>query len=220
MKELIEYDRVTIYLDKLSDYVRNEMFPDLQKPVITLQKTTGSYGHFETVPMWKCADGSERYEINLGSETITRPIENVVATLIHEYTHYYNHMHGIKDVSRGGTYHNKKFKEEAEKHMIHIDHDDRIGFSITSPTDELIEWCINHDLQDIKLGRGMDFYSLFGIKPTGTSKKPTTGTRTAPTTKKPSSTRKYICPICKTSVRATKDVNIMCMDCNEQMIKA
>lgn len=37
--------------------------------------------------------------------------------------------------------------------------------------------------------------------------------------KKPSSTRKYQCPKCGNSIRATKDVNILCMDCNEQMLK-
>ena len=38
--------------------------------------------------------------------------------------------------------------------------------------------------------------------------------------RKKSSTRKYYCPVCGNSVRATKDVNILCMDCNVQMIKA
>lgn len=37
--------------------------------------------------------------------------------------------------------------------------------------------------------------------------------------KKKSSTRKYLCVRCHNSVRATKDVNIMCMDCGLQMIK-
>ena len=35
--------------------------------------------------------------------------------------------------------------------------------------------------------------------------------------KRPSSTRKYICPCCKNSVRATKAVNIICGDCMEKM---
>ena len=34
---------------------------------------------------------------------------------------------------------------------------------------------------------------------------------------KSSSTRKYACPCCGNSVRATKSVNIMCADCNEFM---
>ena len=35
---------------------------------------------------------------------------------------------------------------------------------------------------------------------------------------KNTSTRKYICPVCGQSVRATKRVNIMCMDCNAPMV--
>lgn len=214
MKQLTEYDRLVIYLDKISDLIRTELFESaLEKPVITLQKTTGAYGHFETLPMWKTADGLERYEINLGSETITRPIECTVATLIHEYTHYYCHMNGIKDVSRNGYYHNKRFKAEAEKHMIKIDHADGIGFSITSPTDELIQWCIDHDLQEIKLGRGRDFFSLFGI-----SKGTGEGPEIEKKTRKPSSTIVYYCPECGAKIRATcdKDNQIVCFPCSTE----
>ena len=39
----------------------------------------------------------------------------------------------------------------------------------------------------------------------------TTPTRT-------SSTRKYICPCCGNSVRATKEVNLACLDCNAPMV--
>ena len=35
---------------------------------------------------------------------------------------------------------------------------------------------------------------------------------------KPSSTRKYICPCCGNSFRATKNIRVMCMDCNEQFV--
>ena len=35
-----------------------------------------------------------------------------------------------------------------------------------------------------------------------------------------SSTRKYRCPCCGNSVRATKTVRIACMDCGVQMIEA
>ena len=41
-----------------------------------------------------------------------------------------------------------------------------------------------------------------------------------PKAKKPSSTRKYVCPCCGQSIQATKEVNIMCMmcmDCLKQM---
>ena len=42
--------------------------------------------------------------------------------------------------------------------------------------------------------------------------------RTDTTGKKSSSTRKYVCPLCGMSVRATKEVRVMCMDCEEQML--
>ena len=37
---------------------------------------------------------------------------------------------------------------------------------------------------------------------------------------KKSSTRKYICPCCGMSVRATRFVNVVCLDCNEPLILA
>lgn len=38
--------------------------------------------------------------------------------------------------------------------------------------------------------------------------------------RKKSSTRKYICPSCGNSFRATKTINMLCMDCNKKMIVA
>ncbi len=45
------------------------------------------------------------------------------------------------------------------------------------------------------------------------------GTQTGGSTEPPkrSSTRKYVCPCCKQSIRATKEVNIICGDCMEKM---
>lgn len=45
------------------------------------------------------------------------------------------------------------------------------------------------------------------------------GTQTGGSTEPPkrSSTRKYVCPCCKNSVRATKAVNLICGDCMEKM---
>jgi DNA-directed RNA polymerase subunit RPC12/RpoP len=40
-----------------------------------------------------------------------------------------------------------------------------------------------------------------------------------PTAKKKTSTRKYVCPKCGNSFRATKDIHVLCMDCNEQFVK-
>ena len=47
-----------------------------------------------------------------------------------------------------------------------------------------------------------------------------TGASTIPGGKRPSSTRKLVCPKCGQSVRATKKVNILCGDCMMQMVEA
>lgn len=43
------------------------------------------------------------------------------------------------------------------------------------------------------------------------------GDTDTPATPKRSSTRKYVCPCCGNSVRATKAVNLICGDCMEKM---
>ena len=53
---------------------------------------------------------------------------------------------------------------------------------------------------------------------TGTGGETGTGADTDGKPKK-TSTRKYVCPCCGNSVRATKDINIICGDCMEVMIK-
>ena len=58
---------------------------------------------------------------------------------------------------------------------------------------------------------GVSIWDIMGALPKGTA---SSGTGAA---KKPSSTRKYICPICRQSVRATKIVNILCGDCMVKM---
>ena len=56
---------------------------------------------------------------------------------MHEMVHYYCHTQGIKDTSRGNTYHNKRFKEEAEKRGLMISSAPHIGYSVTQPAPEL-----------------------------------------------------------------------------------
>ena len=68
--------------------------------------------------------------------------------------------------------------------------------------------------EDIQIGRTTG-YALIGVS----GGKSGNGNGTAvPRTKKPSSTRKYICPCCGNSFRATKSINVLCMDCNEQYV--
>lgn len=189
----------------------------LGEVIITLKNSANSYGHVSVGEIWTVKDDHKR-ELNISTCYLSRPIEEVCATLLHEMSHIWAMENGIKDTSRGNTYHNKKFKEIAEgMAKLKISHDSRIGWSVTEATEDTINFCIANDFADFKLcdlplgfGRGGAF---------GGSGGSTTGTTGTGTTRKPSSTRKYKCPCCGNSVRATKDLNIICGDCNEQMVK-
>ena len=216
MKQLTTYNRAAAYLNSLFDLLNARYFEGaLSRPIITIQSTPKAYGHYTLYDAWSVDGDKGMREINIGAGTLSRPIENVVATLLHEMVHYWNDTNGIKDCSRGNTYHNKNFKAKAEACDLTVEHHSTYGWSITSPSDALVEFCIEHDLREIRLCRN-DF-EIFRISGTGTNAG--TYTKTVGGNKK-SSTRKYICPCCGMSVRATRTVNVACLDCNEPLILA
>lgn len=97
---------------------------------------------------------------------------------------------------------------------------DVIGWSVTRPSAKFIEnihrWGLDQACENCRVGA--DFMGHGGNSSDGsggTAPLPPSGKR-----RKPSSTRKYKCPVCGCSVRATKYVNIMCMDCGEPMVLA
>jgi hypothetical protein len=104
----------------------------------------------------------------------------------------------ISGTSRGGTYHNSRFKAEAEKRGLSIEYDKKIGWSIIQPTPALRSLCARQHWN--------------GKLTVHRSWQPKD-----PKEKVPSSTRKYVCPVCGMSVRATKEVNLICGDCRETM---
>lgn len=218
MKETVKTSRTVGYLEKIYRQLNIDFFNgELEDCTITVQSTPRAYGHVTCGKVWRVKD-TQRYELNIGAGTLDRPIENVVSTMLHEMTHIYHLMNGVQDCSRGGTYHNKKFKEKAESVGLIIEYDSRIGWSITSPSDALVLYICDKGWNDVMMNRTE--YSGYSIpKGDGGSKAGNGGIPTPPA-KKPSSTRKYVCPCCQMSVRATRDVRIMCVDCMEIMEKA
>lgn len=108
---------------------------ELTKPIITIQSSPSAYGHCSCHKIWQNANPNgkgvkETYEINIGAESLNRPIAETMGTLLHEMIHLYCNQKGIQDVSRNHTYHNKHFKEEAEKRLLKISYDKVIGWSI------------------------------------------------------------------------------------------
>ena len=214
MKQLTSYNRAAGYLNKIFDLLNEEFFEStLSRPTITIQSTPKAYGHFSLRDDTWVSKLGGTHEINIGAGTLARPIEEVTATLLHEMVHYYNYEMGIQDCSRGNTYHNRRFKDAAEAHGLCVSHSDKYGWSHTSPGEALLDFVLENSLTDILINRNE--FTGFQITGTGTH----SGNLTPPPPRT-SSTRKYLCPCCGNSVRATKVVNIACLDCAKQMILA
>ena len=216
MKQIDKMSRLNGMLEKAFRLINQDWFNnELPDCIITAIPTAKAYAHYTPWNAWETAKGQKR-EINISTAYLDRPTEEIVSSLLHEMTHMYcDCVLNVQDTSRGGTYHNKIFKRVAEEHGLIIEKDARYGWTITSPSDELFLWCCDHEeLREIEMCRTLPTATFTG----GHSNNK--GTGTAPTGKNPNShSRKYVCPCCGNSVRATKIVRIACLDCNEEMIE-
>ena len=214
MKQTVKTSRAAGQLEKMFRALNTRFFDGkLPEPVITLKKTPGAYGHITCGKTWT-AGTEQRHEINISTATLDRPIEETTATLLHEMCHLYNMVNGIKDTSgSANAYHNKRFKQIAESHGLIVEHDPKYGWTITHPSEELLDFILENDLTDILITRN----EHYGISVSGTGSH--NGNPTPPPPK-PSSSRKYVCPCCGNSVRATKCVHIACIDCQAEMVVA
>ena len=192
-------------LHKLFDKANKELYNnELPNVVITIQSAgkTKSLGWFTVNPMWMVGDDSELHEINLSSEALKRDFVDIATTLLHEMIHLYCSVNGIKDTSRNYTYHNKRFKAEAEKHGMQYTHDgpdEKIGYSAVTLTQETIKK-IN------KWGIKKEVFQLARKALGGTPQK------------KKTNIIKWVCPSCGDTVRSSKpSVRMVCVNDDEGM---
>lgn len=220
MKQTIRTSRSAGQLEKMFRMLNQDFFGGMiEEPIITIQSTPGAHGHVTVGKAWniKTREDSERHELNISAETMARPIEEVTATLVHEMVHLENLRTGVQDCSRGGTYHNKKFKDAAEKTgLLSIGKHEKYGWAITLPTEKLIEYIISQGWEDFNMNRGtpLFFGGLGGVGGAKTGDKHGTGKDTAKTK---TSYRRYVCPSCGLIVRATKECELICGDCMTEL---
>lgn len=158
------------YLEKIFRALNAKYFDNtLEEPIITIMSTPRAYGHVTVSKTWRRGD-EYRHELNIGAGTLDRPIENIVATMIHEMVHLHNMQIGVKDCSRNGVYHNKKFRDAATARDLAISYDPRLGWSITQPTDKLCEFILEQGWSDIEMGRAE--YISWASAPGVTNKAP------------------------------------------------
>lgn len=173
---------------------------ELPKPVITVSPDTKRqcYGWCTTWKAWRDSHDNDIrngfFEINICAEYLGRPIDEVCGTLLHEMVHLYNLESGIQDCSRGGYYHNTNFKDAAKAHGLNVEKDEKYGWSRTSLTDETKNFIKSFENSVLPL------YRVENKKP-----------QTQNLYKR---LLKYYCPMCGCRVRATREVHIICAECN------
>lgn len=214
MKQTTKMSRAVGQLEKIYFHLNKDFFGGgLPVPIITVQSKPGTYGHCSTSKVWQRKEDNA-YELNIAAEVLNYAIEETLDTMIHEMVHLYCRENGIKEVSRGGSYHNGHFKEEAEKRGLECFKCGQYGWN-TRPSERLVEYALSKDWNEIRIGRNSGGPGIrVGAAGTGH-----TGTNHGNGERRPSSTRKLQCPCCGNSVRATKTVRIMCMDCVQQMLE-
>ena len=210
-EKITSYIVAVEYLNYMFDLINETFFESaLSKLTITIQSTPKAFGHFVAKSDTWISPEESSCEINMGAGTLARPIEDTVGTLLHEMVHYWNFTRGIKDCSRSGKYHNRKFKEAAEAKGLRVIKNKNYGWAQTEPTEQIHDFVEKHSLTSIQIFRNEGYFYVKGGNEDNEDEEPQ---------KKKSSTRKYICPCCETSVRATRTVRIMCMECEEEMIE-
>lgn len=216
MKEIVKTSRLAGQLEKLFRMLNADWFNnELETPIITIQSTPRAFGHYSTFDAWD-VKGEGHREINLGAGTLDRPIEETVATLLHEMCHMYNDtVLNVQDCSGSSRmYHNKAFKRTAESHGLIVTHT-RYGWSHTEPADSLLTWILRNNVQEIKLNRN----EPHGIRIAGGPSAANSGAVTTGTTSKGHSIR-YKCPVCGQLARTTKTARLICGDCLVPMLES
>lgn len=198
-------------------------------PVLVTIQTKGkhhAYGWVTSQKAWTDRQGSDlAYELNIAAETLARTTADTFNTIVHEMCHLVNIQRGVNDCTANSQRHNKKFKEICDRVGLYCEEMGRYGWAGTHEPEKnteelqkvLAEYVANGDVEALNMQR-----KDFNIKVTkgGSEAGSDAGTETAGTTtkKRKSNQIKYVCPHCGTSVRATKQVRIMCADCMELMV--
>lgn len=219
-KQHSNIELMTIELHKAFNFINNRFYNnELPMPAITIQSSGKrmAMGWCTTAPVWGDKEGNQKmYEINLSAEYIDVSFIETMDTLMHEMVHLYNLVNKVQDVSRGGTYHNKAFRDRALKcGFVHPEPkpDKKYGYSFVklSPATVAIlnELDINQSV--FSIGRkSHDYYKRLENGEEGNETESTSKTKGF----------RWVCPNCKMILRSSKpDLNIICGDCDERLIQ-
>ncbi|TVX85639.1 SprT-like domain-containing protein [Paenibacillus agilis] len=213
---MITIERVTEELHAAFRCLNKEFFNTaLPEPAITIQSGGKrlTMGWCTTKPIWRDNDAKiKMYEINIAAEYLNIEFYETMDTMLHEMVHLYNLVNNVKDVSRGGQYHNKRFRDECLRRGFYYESnkpDKRLGWSFAKITEETKRIIDGFDIDREVFVIARNTFGNMQRTPEDEDESPV---------KQKSHIRKYVCSLCGISVRASKEVNIRCDDCDEKMV--
>jgi len=194
-------------LEKAFNHFNERLFENRLPPVLfTLRASRKAYGYFLAEQFTHKEDGDPTHEIALNPMTMSRELEQVLSTLVHEMTHLEQQEYGTPG-KKG--HHNREWVGLME----------RIGL-IPSNTGEP---------GGKKTGRQMTHYvdpegpfidAFIELKDTGFDLPYFTKPREAAAPKKKDLSKvKRTCPCCNANAWAKQGARIMCGDCEELMVE-
>lgn len=188
-------ERIHKELNKAFNLIKDKYYgvelPKVNILVHTIQRKN-VLGYCTVDKVWDISN-EKYYEIVLSAENLNRPFEEIITTLMHEMVHLYNLANDVKDTS-GTQYHNKRFKNEAEKRGLVIEYAPIIGWSPTTLSEEAKEW-----LATIDIDREV-FNAVRNTRQAVKKKQPKNYT--------------FTCPQCNEKIISKNlDVHVICGDC-------
>lgn len=193
----------------------------LPEPAITIQ-TSGkrkSMGWCTTKEVWSDREGKvKKYELNISAEYLNIEFMETMDTMLHEMIHLYNAINGVQDCSRGGTYHNKRFKAACESRGFYFPDskpDKKYGWAFPKLTEETKKTILTLGIDHSAFVLARKDFTTKASGESGTGEEGESDGEG-----KKSNSYKWTCPTCKLIVRSSKEnVNIKCGDCDETLVK-
>lgn len=170
---------------------------EMEEPVILIQSNKKKVlGTCSTNKCWenKNSEDDKKYQITISAEHLNSPIEDIIDTLIHEMVHLHCSLQDIKETSNNSVYHNKRFKEEAEKYGLEVSKGQTVGWGYTKLKDDTKELIKSFKINE----KVFDYY-----------KRPYVGSASKKVTY-----YKYICE-CGHKISLYKKLNLVCGDCKK-----
>ena len=199
--------------NELNKYIALVYGQPIKLPVLVTIQSKGkhsAYAWVTTRMAWELEGELFAYELNFASETLARDFKDTFMTMVHEMLHLKNIELDIKDCSTTSQRHNKAFKASCDKVGLFVEQLGNYGWckhadfnKCSEPLKAICEDFMNKYPQYVK-----------ALMIQRIDKKPSKIKGG-----KKSNQVKYVCPCCGASVRATSKVHILCLDCEQQMIR-